>query len=881
LVTFPRCNQQWKSANKFWTLKHLKAYILPLFFICKMTACSYQHQREEHGVLTIEQFDILFQEIDSLLHSNIQEAFLLIEWSKAYRNSLQLPQHQFLYAYYQLTYHRMLGNKDSVTYHYKKARQLAVGHQLNTNWLIGAYTLLLNEQGYVDDLKHYLDSLSLIYNPNFAENDQYTLALFYYYQRINDVEQADQLYAKLMQEAKETPRLLLNMSFLKAMASYAILKNDDLLADQFITDLQKVALDRSDLFMLAEANMLQAQRKKNSRQYVAAVENLLEAGKIYEDIGYKIGKSAVDRQLGNAYISLSQYDQAIKHLFDALTVSTLLDDRNNTVLTLRDLAYLYSLQAMYTKAEEYFVKAIDLADQLANQYLLGSVHNTYGIHYELQEKYEKAIFHYAVAHDLWNSISHESGIASTLYNQGMILRKIGSTDESLRLQLQSYELEKKLGNVLGMLISEYSLASFYLELNESKEAKKYLELAEVKANQLQLPAHLERVKKYYAAYYEQIGDDRKANQYLNEYLSFKERNFNAESLRSISEAEGLFKIQQKELELELLSKEQIAYESQLAYQSQVLISQRYLILAFILIVIVLSVILSSAYRILKLRKKSNDELKQMNEEIVSQQEEMRAQAERIEESKSEMERINATLNEEVERRITELTKVYNDLDTFFYKAAHDFRGPITTFMGLAEVAKSTTQDPTALMLFDKVNQTTLKLNRMVEKLSALSLITNQYGDINAIDFQSLVDNILKGKDELIRSRNVNVLCKIDYQGGFSGSKSLITMVLDNLIENAIVFSKSSDGTVQISVTQANNRAAIIQIVDNGDGIAPEFQDKVFDLYVRAHENSQGNGLGLYIVKRAMSVLNGKMELFSRLNKGTSFRLEIPNAFLPK
>jgi len=60
------------------------------------------------------------------------------------------------------------------------------------------------------------------------------------------------------------------------------------------------------------------------------------------------------------------------------------------------------------------------------------------------------------------------------------------------------------------------------------------------------------------------------------------------------------------------------------------------------------------------------------------------------------------------------------------------------------------------------------------------------------------------------------------------------------------------------------------------GIALQYQPRVFDMYFRANEHAKGNGLGLYIVKKAIQKLNGKMDLISEENVGTKFIFWIPN-----
>jgi signal transduction histidine kinase len=76
---------------------------------------------------------------------------------------------------------------------------------------------------------------------------------------------------------------------------------------------------------------------------------------------------------------------------------------------------------------------------------------------------------------------------------------------------------------------------------------------------------------------------------------------------------------------------------------------------------------------------------------------------------------------------------------------------------------------------------------------------------------------------------------------------------------------------------SEQHAFMIEVSDNGVGIIETYQDNVFDIFFRASDNSEGSGLGLYIVKKAIEKLQGKIELKSRHLKGTTFTITLPNA----
>jgi signal transduction histidine kinase len=72
---------------------------------------------------------------------------------------------------------------------------------------------------------------------------------------------------------------------------------------------------------------------------------------------------------------------------------------------------------------------------------------------------------------------------------------------------------------------------------------------------------------------------------------------------------------------------------------------------------------------------------------------------------------------------------------------------------------------------------------------------------------------------------------------------------------------------------------VIKVEDNGQGIDPALQERVFDMYFRGNERSKGNGLGLYIVKKAVEKLNGAIELTSAIGKGSTLKIVLPNSLV--
>jgi len=101
-------------------------------------------------------------------------------------------------------------------------------------------------------------------------------------------------------------------------------------------------------------------------------------------------------------------------------------------------------------------------------------------------------------------------------------------------------------------------------------------------------------------------------------------------------------------------------------------------------------------------------------------------------------------------------------------------------------------------------------------------------------------------------------------------------ILSNLISNAIRYhdNRKENKFIQLSCQQTEQSFSL-HIEDNGQGIDPQYQKRIFDMFFRANENSQGSGLGLYIVKETITKLSGTIQLQSVPRMGSTFTLKFP------
>ncbi|NJM25605.1 MAG: sensor histidine kinase [Bacteroidia bacterium] len=225
------------------------------------------------------------------------------------------------------------------------------------------------------------------------------------------------------------------------------------------------------------------------------------------------------------------------------------------------------------------------------------------------------------------------------------------------------------------------------------------------------------------------------------------------------------------------------------------------------------------------------------------------------------------------------TKIIEDknteLDAFFYRISHDLKGPIASLIGLASLAKAEVNDAKAKEYFGMQLQQTKRLNAIVNSLSDLTRLNNERPFYEKIDFTKLVADCIASLNAVPNFEKVSFERDIRVGSDFHSEWALMTAIVQNLVENAVKYGHPHTPVVRIAV-RSHNQQLVIEVEDNGNGIAEEHRDKIFELFYRANKQATGSGLGLYILKRSVEKLRGTVQLSSELNRGSTFTITLPH-----
>jgi signal transduction histidine kinase len=640
-----------------------------------------------------------------------------------------------------------------------------------------------------------------------------------------------------------------------------------------------------------------------------ATGNLLESINQYQKAlellqthDFKRYRALVFHHIGVVFDSQGDYLKSIEYLLNALKLSEELNSRQEVIKINVGIGWAYNNLKNYDQALAFGNKAMKLAGKLNDAATVSFAQNLVGNIYFNTKQYDKALRYYDSALVNRNKLGLTLLEANTMYNIAMVYEAQGRHDEALQYLFRDLDVTEKAQNVRGQVFANNAIGLIYGKMGNLRKAEEHINLALRLSRQLGAQIYRRESYSYFAQIYTLNGKYQKANLYYRKYIEVDDSIVNRESQVSSLQMNALYELDKKERELETLANENALKQSRIDVQQTELQLKNFVLFISIGGVLLLGLGGIILYRYYREKSASHKTLERLNREVSEKNEEIQAQSEELVESNSTLNKLNYDLlekQEEIEaqseelreanetiseinrglesvinKRTQQLKEAYKELDTFFYRSSHDFRRPLTTFLGLAEVAKVTVKDTNALELFEKVKETATNLDKMLFKLQSISDLGSQQLVYKEIFFKEIFNGIYDSfRDEIMRG-SMKISCDVELLDPFYSYPAMIRIIIENLLENTIHFRRKEGSRVTLKIYQ-QDRHVVIEVADNGQGIDSQYFGQIFDMYFRGNERSKGNGLGLYIVKKAVEKLNGSVTVTSEMGEGSVF-----NVFLP-
>jgi signal transduction histidine kinase len=225
----------------------------------------------------------------------------------------------------------------------------------------------------------------------------------------------------------------------------------------------------------------------------------------------------------------------------------------------------------------------------------------------------------------------------------------------------------------------------------------------------------------------------------------------------------------------------------------------------------------------------------------------------------------------------ELQKAYNELDKFAYSATHDMRGPIVSVMGVINIAKTEEKIEDVREMLDMMEKAMIKLDNYIQNLHDYYNIRRGELNIAEVKFDEVVKDMKDMFDLSSKVDNIHFHSDVVQNEAFRSDEVSIKIILNNLLSNAFKYQKkdkNEEKHVYLNI-EINKGIATIRVKDNGIGIPESSISHIFNMFYRAAHHEFGSGFGLYNVKDALAKINGSIEVESKENEGTTFKVTIP------
>jgi PAS domain S-box-containing protein len=222
-----------------------------------------------------------------------------------------------------------------------------------------------------------------------------------------------------------------------------------------------------------------------------------------------------------------------------------------------------------------------------------------------------------------------------------------------------------------------------------------------------------------------------------------------------------------------------------------------------------------------------------------------------------------------------LQEANEEMSQFTYAVSHDLKAPlraVSNFASFLQEDLAGELEPEQEELLEGLGEAVGQCQTLIDDLLALSRVSRLEVEPEEVELASLVREVWErlepGDAELVLAGEPLRL---------SLQRPLLQQILQNLLSNAVKFNRSSPPRVEVGWPHDGRGAFEIYVRDNGIGIEPRHQERVFGLFQRLHGEAEysGTGLGLAIVRRAAARLGGSVSLRSRPGQGSTFRLALP------
>ncbi len=242
--------------------------------------------------------------------------------------------------------------------------------------------------------------------------------------------------------------------------------------------------------------------------------------------------------------------------------------------------------------------------------------------------------------------------------------------------------------------------------------------------------------------------------------------------------------------------------------------------------------------------------------------------------------LNRELDQRVKERTAELEVANRELEAFAYSVSHDLRAPLRHIDGFLEFLKVTIEtalDRQSRHYMDAISHAANKMSLLIDDLLSFSRMGRHAMSLRHVNLGNLVREVIRDLEPDAAGRNIE--WRIRDLPSVGGDAAMLRMVLDNLILNALKFTRArQQARIEIGSLPGQASETVIFVRDNGVGFDMTYVDKLFGVFQRLHraEEFEGTGIGLANVRRIITRHGGRTWARGEPDHGAVFFFSLPH-----
>ncbi len=662
----------------------------------------------------------------------------------------------------------------------------------------------------------------------------------------------DSLTVTLAYQKQDSAKVVTSMYLVKAFYDGKNFKK----ALLYIEQTERLAKQLNFLKGIADANYYRALIYTQKDDYYNAIDGFKTARNLYTDLGDTLGIAKVNNSIGLMEIKRGNLEIGLKNSLSAIKIFEASNLRSELSIAYNNLAEAYFKTNQKDKSLEFNLKALSVREDLRDTLGIINSNKNIALLYSQRKEHRKAIEYYEKLIKLITNTKNDSIKGALLPRIGNEYLQFKNYDKAVDYLVEGLKLNRRNKNDEGVLRALNAMGQLNLEKGKTRLSRSQLNEAYDIANRINDREQLLTTYKLQKELDSTLGQYQNAFFWQGKYYALKaelEPENNLKLPESISWTKAEATSETKNFNSSVLFQEELAKQRA---------QQEYLkVVAYILGGILVLAIASIIFLIYWYERKKDI-----------------AQPTAIN-KKTEIER-NELLqkNKDYQTRIENLEEVNSVKDRLFSIVSHDLKDSISSIKAFIDLIKQGNISTTEF--YDLVPELSENADNAMELLYNLlnwskTQMQNLEPKAEVFNIQEVFHNKMSLVEQKTEQKDIKLVDN-SHRDFVYADKSMIEIVIQNLITNAVKFTKPGD-VITVSNNVQNGNSLIV-VEDTGVGISKENINKLFkkgNFTTDGTNNEKGTGLGLTICKELVELNNGKIWVESKVGVGTKFFVELP------